>query len=235
MSQHPLEGITLDSLKDESIPGQESFIAERINPFAVMLARQVHIPFFAKEAEIEERLQKEIMAGNGPKGKDAAMLIRTADGKNFRIYMKADFWFTQRYINGICQFLDSRTEDQTVTFILGTKMSDWQTHILGALISAMQNCKATVNTIAAGYCSIPETIIWCFGQNRDMYRYGALTFCTTEFIQVCPAYKSYFDVFFKRAVEIGIITEDVVKSIWETSRDYLVMYSDYQKISFVEE
>lgn len=202
-------------------PGQESFSSKMAEDTYRNMRTAMFPPMFGPETPM--------MGPGSPKGKEAALMIRTSDKKNFRIYMKAEFWFTQSYINGICRFLDTRSEGETVTFILGTKMMDWQTHMIGAVVSSMQSCKATINCVAAGYCSIPETMIWCFGQNRDLYRYGALSFCKTEFLNVCTSYKSYFEVFFKKAQEIGILTEEDVAAIWETGKEKMIMYHEYKE------
>ena len=162
--------------------------------------------------------------------KPQPLLIRTNDDRNFRVYMTAQQLFTQQYIVNLCNFLDTRTKDQSVTFVLGTKMMDHQAHMIGAIVSAMEDCAATVNTIAAGYCSIPETMIWCFGKNRDVFRYGALSFCTTEFISVCEKYKAYFEVFLNKAKEIGVLSDSQVQGIWDTGKEVMVTYNDYQQL-----
>lgn len=215
---------------DDVIPGQEDFSGQPMQSFysQQMSAWKNAVPMWGKEPTEAEMAA--FLGGNGPKGKETALLIRTSDKQNFRIYMKAEWWFTQRYINGICRFLDSRKEGETVTFILGTKMSDWQAHIIGAVIGAIMRCKASIRTIAAGYCSIPESLIWCFGQQRDMMRYGALTFCTTEFLDHCKEYRAYFEYVFKKAIEIGVLSEEDVQSIWDTGREKQILYCDYKEL-----
>ena len=212
----------------DQLPGQESFSSKPEGNIAFQLASMMKTPMWAEELSFEE-MQARMDKQSSANGKQSALLIRTGDKKNFRVYMKASSWFTQNYINGLCRFLDSRSEGETVTFVMGVKMNDWQAHIVGAIVSAMLNCKATVNTVAAGYCSIPETMIWCFGQNRDVYRYGALSFGTTAIINSCKEYRSYFEVFFKKAIEIGLLTDEDVQTIWDTASEKLILHSEYRE------
>lgn len=138
--------------------------------------------------------------------------IRTIDNVNFRIYIPSDLMFSRSFIINLCMFLDSLNENQSVTFILGAKVYDAVACNLGAVISAMENCRAHIITIAAGYCSIPESIIWTYGRERKVYRYGALTFGKTDIVRAVDKYDDYFKVAFERAKEVGIITdEDIVE------------------------
>lgn len=142
-----------------------------------------------------------------------ALRIKTTDGKNFRIYMPSDLMFSRSFITNLCFFLDTRKEDETVTFVLGAKLMDATAAYIGAIVSAIRSCKATIITLAAGYCSIPETMIWVYGDERVAMRYGALTFGITEIVEVVPKYRDYYQNYLNRALEIGIINEDDIKSI----------------------
>lgn len=179
------------------------------------------IPFFQMENERDQVYATMCHCGGRPK--DSPLLVRTSDGKNFRIYMKSSEWFTQPYINRLCRFLDSRQTSDTVTFVLGSKMSDYQAHILGSLISSMMSCNAQVTTIVAGYCGICETIIWCFGKNRVVYRYGALTFGHTRIVKDCPVYMNYFDVFYQQAVQIGVLTQEEATKLKEQGSTMMLL------------
>lgn len=155
--------------------------------------------------------------------------IRTSDGKNFRIYFRSDTLMMPREVNLLCRFIDMRKPGETVTFVLGVELEDNQTQLLGPIISSIISCPGTVNTIAAGMCSLSETMIWCFGKNREMYRYGALIFSKPEFLTVCKEYKNYYDVVYTRAKEIGVITDEQIKHIFSTNEDLMLMYSDVVK------
>ncbi len=154
------------------------------------------------------------------------VLIRTQNNKDFRVYIKSSIYLTPQYINTLCRFIDSRSPDQTVTFILGTKTEDFQIHMLGSILTAMMTCKAKIITLAVGYCSFFETAIWCFGQERKVLRYGALTFGKSEFIAVCPKYEEYFDVIYNKAKEVGIITEEDIIKIKDTSKEKMLTFFD---------
>lgn len=156
-------------------------------------------------------------------------LIRTDGGNNFRIYLNSELALDPFYINSLCRFLDSRRGGDVVTFILGAKIDDYMTHMVGPIISAMQTSAATVKAIAAGYCSIPETMIWAFAKEREVYRYGALSIGITDITKVCPKYSSYFQVFFDRLQEIGILTKEEVDEMWKSRRGKFVMYQDLTK------
>jgi len=73
-------------------------------------------------------------------------------------------------------------------------------------------------------------MMWCFGKNRDVFRYGALSFCTTEFITVCEKYRAYFEVFLEQAKKIGILQPEQVTNIWETGKEVMVTYNDFKNI-----
>lgn len=156
-------------------------------------------------------------------------IIRTSDNRNFRIYMRSDTMIMPREVNILCRFLDTRKAGEVVTFILGVGLEDRQSQLFGPILSSIIACEGTVNTIAAGMCSLCETMIWCFGKNRVMYRYGALTFSKPEFLKVCEEYQNYYDVVYSRAKEIGIITDEQIQRIYSTNEDLMLMYSDIVK------
>lgn len=134
--------------------------------------------------------------------------IRTRDNINFRIYMPSDLMMTRTYITNLCLFLSQLTEDQTVTFILGAKLIDEIATNLGAVIAAMTSCRGKIITVAAGYCSIPESFIWMYGHERYIFRYGALTFGKTDLVRYVNKYDEYFNTAFERGRELGLLTDD---------------------------
>ncbi len=171
--------------------------------------------YSSKLSECEEQLSADTMDAMTVRIraiKANTLRVRTTDNINYRIYVPSDLLFSRTYIINLCMFLDSLTEEKTVTLILGAKIWDAVACNLGAVIAAMRRCKATITTIAAGYCSIPETILWTYGQNRKVYRYGSLTFGKTEIVRAVDKYDDYFAVAFNRAKEVGILTdEDIVE------------------------
>lgn len=157
-----------------------------------------------------------------------ALRIRTNDGKNFRIYIPSDLVFTRSFIANLCRFLDVRKEDETVTFVLGAKLIDATAIHLGAVISAMKRCRANIRTEAAGFMSIPETMIWCFGKERVIQRYGAMTFGITDIIRHIEKYMDYYKVFLRRAVEIGVLKKEDAEDILKTGMTKFYMYQDFK-------
>lgn len=164
-----------------------------------------------------------------PAAQNNKILVRTTDGKNFRIYFKENLLYFYDFTSRIAHFLDSRTSDQTVTFIFGTNNTNIQITTLGSIISAIKSCKAETFGVCAGYCSICETAMWCDCDHQIMYRYGALTFGITEIIQILPVYSNYFDLFFAKGMELGIITKEEVNEMKSTGKELMLLYSDYAK------
>ena len=215
-------GITADELTDKTevdsqpidndIAGNESFDY-----------------YMGKKPEDAAQLGPCVPGVSTPPSQPIPFSIRTSDNKNFRIYMKSSTWIMPREVNLLCRFIDTRRADQTITFILGVGIEDDQSQLFGPIISSIISCEGTVNTVAAGMCSLCETMIWCFGKNREVYRYGALVFSKPEFLKVCEGYKNYYDVVYSKAKEIGIITEEQIKRIYSTNEDLMLMYSDIVK------
>lgn len=155
-----------------------------------------------------------------------ALRIRTTDKKNFRIYIPSDCAFSRTFIINLCIFLDSRKEDETVTFVLGAKLDDHCANLVGAIISAINSCKAKIITIAAGYCSIAETMIWCYGDVRLVLRYGALTFGITELVRQVPKYIDYFKAALNKAREINALTDADIEDIVKKNLTKFFVYGD---------
>ena len=160
-----------------------------------------------------------------------ALRIRTCDNKNFRVYIPSDLVFSRTFVSNLCRFMDCRKEGESITLILGAKLVDETASIVGAIVSAMRHCKATVITVAAGYASVPETLLWCFGHKRAVMRYGALSFGITDLVKRVPKYKDYFEVFLKRALEIGILQQQDVEDILEHGSTKFLVYDDVKQIN----
>lgn len=155
-----------------------------------------------------------------------ALRIRTTDKKHFRIYIPSDCSLSRSFITNLCMFLDTRKEDETVTFVLGAKLDECCANLVGAIISAINSCKAKIITIAAGYCSIAETMIWCYGDERLVLRYGALTFGITELVRQVPKYLDYFKAFLAKAREINVLTDADVDDIAKKNLTKFFVYGD---------
>lgn len=180
-----------------------------------------------REAVNTENMFSSTVCGNQQKGNECVLHVRTSGDHSFRIYFPSSTEITASWVNQFCRLLDSRTENDTIHFILGSHVDDYRVAMMGSVISALQNCKAITIGEAAGYCSLSETMIWTFCKYHRILRYGALTFGVSDFIKEVPAYKAYFDVFLKHAVQIGAITEEEYQIIWKTKRDLFLMYQDF--------
>jgi hypothetical protein len=156
--------------------------------------------------------------------------ILSSDNRIFRVYFRSDIWFRDKEINGICRFLDTRTENQTVMFMLGVDMCTEQSSLVGPIISAIMTCKAKTVGLAMGLCSLPETMIWSYCSEREMLRYGAVCYSRPELIKRYPEYKPYYDQAFKRGVKIGIITDADIEQIYAKNAEIMKMYSDLHQV-----
>ena len=160
------------------------------------------------------------------KTQQTPVLIRTHNNKDFRVFIKSSIYLTPQFINTLCHFIDSRTQEQSITFILGTKTEEFQLHMLGSILTAMMTAKCQIITLAVGYCSFFETAIWCYGKERKVLRYGALTFGKGEFITVCPKYEEYFNTIYERAKDIGVLTEEDIAAIKDTGKEKMILSTE---------
>ena len=156
--------------------------------------------------------------------------IRTTDGKNFRIYFSMMAVFLPPVVSALCRFLDTRKEGDTVTLVLGSGLDDRQSHVVGAIVSAMSTSRAQVTAVAAGWCSITETIIWVSAARSEIYKYGALTFGVSEITKQVTKLKPYFDLFLNKGKKLGLITDNDIKNIWDTDQTKVITYEDYLKL-----
>lgn len=156
--------------------------------------------------------------------------IRTTDGKNYRIYFSMVAIFLPPVVSALCRFLDTRKEGDTVTLVLGSGLDDRQSHVVGAIVSAMSTSRAQVTAVAAGWCSITETIIWVSAARSEIYKYGALTFGVSEITKQVTKLKPYFDLFLNKGKQLGLITDEDIKNIWDTDQTKMITYEDYLKL-----
>lgn len=155
--------------------------------------------------------------------------IRTSDGKNFRIWLRAQHWFTAEYINRLCRFLDSRTKEESVTLYVGCKLEDRQTCIVGAIISAILRCQCTVRCVVTGYCGVPETMIFAFCSEREVRKYGALSVGGTAIIKDMPMYKAFYEAFYDRLNTINLITAEERTEIWDLNKEMIIFPDEYYR------
>ena len=162
------------------------------------------------------------------------MFIRTIGDDVYRIYFRSDTRFTSDLINRISRFLDTRTEKETVVFMLGVDFDNEMSQQLGPILSSIMTCKA--NTVgcamggcAMGLCSFSETMIWSYCKERQVMRYGALQFSKPVFIKVCKEYEHYFKVFYDKVVnDLHLLTQEQVEEIYTKNTSIMKMYKEFQ-------
>lgn len=152
--------------------------------------------------------------------------IRCFNQHNYRVYLSSRFMMMPALVTQLCRFFDTRSSEDRVELILGSAICDEQSHAMGSLVSAITSCRATVKAIAAGCCSVSETILWCFAPERTILKYGALNFGKSDIVRYCPKLEVYFELFLKRAKEIGIISEEDATSIMKNNTTKMVMFED---------
>ena len=154
--------------------------------------------------------------------------ILSNDGKTYRVYMRSDIQFQPNEINRLCRFLDTRSSDQVVYFILGMDLCVEQSALIGPIVSAIMTCKARTVGMAMGLCSLPETMIWSFCSDRQVLRYGAICYSRPEFIKSCPQYESYYRAAFAKGVELNIITQEEVEEVFTKNKEIIKFYKDFK-------
>lgn len=200
---------------DVEVAGTESFVDKRIK--------------ILQELRCEEHpeLASAVVLG---KPRPPQLHILTNDNQTYRVYMRSDIWFSPKEINQLCRFLDTRTSNQTVIFLLGVDMPSEQSSLLGPIISSIISCKGNTVGLAMGLCSFPETMIWSYCKQRDVKRYGAVCYDKPEFIKTCKEYEHYYREAFKRGIEIGLITQEDVDKVFSENKEIMIMYNDYKQI-----
>ncbi len=192
----------------------------------------VNFPGIENLQDILKKDQPGTLGPVEPVSNDSALHVRTSDGKTFRVYLQTRMSFGTEYINRLVRFLDSRTKEHRVIMMLGVKIPDDCDTIVGSIVAALIRCQAHIETRAVGYCSFPETMIWCYGETRSMYEYSALSFGFSRSARyMLKTFGEHFQSWMKKAIELGVITEDDVKTILEENKEKMVLAREYNKAS----
>lgn len=185
--------------------------------------------------DIREKLLTEHTVDNSNMGGITVMQCRppqirilSNDGNTYRIYMRSDIQFQPKDINNLCRFLDTRTPNQVVYFILGMDICAEQSALIGPIVSAIMTCKARTVGMAMGLCSLPETMIWSFCSDRQVLRYGAICYSRPEFIKQCPQYESYYRAAFAKGVELNVITATEVDEVFTKNKEIVKFFKDFR-------
>ena len=135
---------------------------ESINPtdeFNQSISSGVEIQEGSMESflDIREKLLTEQPTDNSSMGgitimsaKPPQIRILSNDGNAYRVYMRSDIQFQPKDINNLCRFLDTRTPNQVVYFILGMDLCVEQSALIGPIVSAIMTCKARTVGMAMG-------------------------------------------------------------------------------------
>lgn len=160
----------------------------------------------------------------------SGLFIRTSGDGNYRVYFASMAFINQSMINKLCRFLDTRSENDTVTFMLGVDFESDCSHRIGSVLSSLESCKARTIGLAMGLCSLTETMLWAFCREKTVLRYGAITFRKPEFIKVVEEYSYYYKVFYDKIVnELHILTQEEVDEMYAKNTSIMKMYSEMNK------
>lgn len=153
--------------------------------------------------------------------------IFTSDEKNYRLYLPQDCNWTPASTRNICRFIDRLSADNTLTIYMGSDGDDGGSYLVSAILSSVVSCKAKTIAVAAGPCSVAETMIWTFANERVLQYYGYLRFgINAEFLKTNATWNEYYALFLNRAKELNIITDDDVMTLQQTGGSKVVLYSD---------
>lgn len=212
---------------------------ESINPtdeFTQSISNGTEIQSVSMESflDIREKLLADSTTDNSSMGgvtimqhRPPQIRILSNDGKTYRVYMRSDIQFQPNEINRLCRFLDTRSADHVVYFILGMDLCVEQSALIGPIVSAIMTCKARTVGMAMGLCSLPETMIWSFCSDRQVLRYGAICYSRPEFIKTCPQYESFYKTAFAKGVELNVITQEEVNEVFTKNKEIIKLYKDF--------
>lgn len=167
-------------------------------------------------------------------GVDADTAVRPiiiSDGQNTNIYLNSTTALGDpRYVNEICIFLDT-INTGTINFYLGSGIDDTYTISVSSIIHAIEDViaqkRATINTYAYGFCSVVETMIWTYGQQRYIGKYGAIRFGGGEWIRrMRDAFQPYIETYMEHCKYIKILEDDQVTDIVEKQKEIMYINDD---------
>ncbi len=157
------------------------------------------------------------------------LIIKYANGV-YRIWMDTFAQFTIKYTNKFCRFLDTRSSEDTVIIYLGAHLEADVAMDTPSILSAIMSAKCNIHAVASGPSSAFETAIYCFAKTREIRKYGYLTFSRPAYVK--KYYKEWEHInnsVFKRAVELGLLTDDQVQEILDYNNTIVINYGDIVK------
>jgi hypothetical protein len=138
-------------------------------------------------------------------------------------------WIDTHYINKLCRFLDTRTEEQQVSFYVGCKLHDKDTLLIGAVISSLLSCRAKTKVIVLGYCGLTEASFFIFSKEREVRGCAAIGLGGTAIIKDLPMYEAMLRRVYLEAVRIGLITQEESDVIWAQHSSKLLLASEIRQ------
>ncbi len=166
------------------------------------------------------------MDANMPTADEQFKPIIITNGTEHNIYLNSSTAIGDpRYVNEICLFLDT-VQNGNLNIFLGSGVDDSFMISVSSIVHAIQNIiatnRATVTTYAYGFCSIPETMIWAYGQNRVVGEYGAIRFGGGEWIRRSKeAFQSYMTTYLEYCVEQKLIDASQIDDILIKQREFM--------------
>ena len=174
--------------------------------------------------DMDAQVYMEDMPG---KPKKVAPPIILADPRNkvATIYLNATTELSHpQYVTPLCIFLDNATPDMTIKMYLGSAVDDMHAIGISSIIYSMQHCKAKIETYAYGMCSIPENMIWSYGQTRVVGDYGCVRFGGGEWIRrMEKAFKPYIETYLSHCKELSLLTDEQISTIVNKQKEFMLM------------
>ena len=176
------------------------------------------------------------MIVSGQKKVELPIIMMNPATKVAAIYLNATTDLSNpQYVTPLCVFLDSATEDSTIKMYLGSAVDDVHAIGISSIIYSMQHCKAKIETYAYGMCSIPESMIWSYGQTRFVGDYGCVRFGGGEWIRrMEKAFKPYIATYLNHCKKLGLLNDEQIATIVDKQKEYMLMKDiDTQELTTV--
>lgn len=170
------------------------------------------------------------MGGCSPQGGNKRDLIIKCVNGVYRIWMDSFAQFTCEYCNKFCRFLDTRSSEDEVIIYTGALLESEIVLDTPSILSTIMATRCKLTVIASGPSSAFETAMYCFAKNREIRKYGYLTFGRPAYIK--KYYKEWEHInrmIFSKAIELGILTTEQVEELLTYNSTMVIGYNDLIK------
>lgn len=158
------------------------------------------------------------------------LLLSTTDNVIFRLYLtEMTEYDDPTYQRRFCKFMRCLSGTQTLHFHMGCGCYGWYPiYTYGCMVDAMQRTQGKVITHLNGRSSFSETILWLYGHERVVSEFTTITFKGLQgFLERGFAnWRSYFETFFLRAMDLKLITKDEKDMLLTTNKILNLSYRD---------